>query len=131
MCIQPQHPDFPYIIFSIAVLKDIIDPIDISGIGVILTTATSFLVTLIIFIWFMGKMNLSGAKRSIINRLWKRMIQSKLWLRFIGLIGLEYVPFLKILPGTTILILMIHFSEKKIVKLIDAALEEILASKIK
>lgn len=106
----PQKPPFPGIMLPIAVLKDVLDGADITGLGIIVTTALSFLISLVLFFWFLGKM--SG-------------IQKWLWKRYVFAMAIEFVPLLKIFPATTILVLLAHYRETKIVRLLNSALERI------
>jgi peptidoglycan biosynthesis protein MviN/MurJ (putative lipid II flippase) len=112
----PVLPNFPIAMFVIAVLKDILDTLDLTGIGIILTTALSFLMALILFIWFLGKLG---------GGWWKKRVVSWLWARYVLVMVIECIPLFKIIPATTILILMAHNKEKKIVKLFNAALDEL------
>ncbi len=118
----PQQPDFPYIMVSIAILKDILDvPVELSIIGIVITTALSFLLAIILFIWILGK--LSGGW-------WKKAMVRWIWVRYIFAILIEFLPFFKIIPATTILVLMAHYREAKIVMFFNAALEEFRRKKI-
>ncbi len=118
----PQQPNFPYIMVSITILKDILDvPIELSIIGIVVTTILSFLLAIIIFIWILGK--LSGGW-------WKKAMIRWLWIRYVFAILIEFLPFFKIIPATTILVLMAHYRETKIVMFFNAALEEFRKKKI-
>jgi len=112
-----EEPDFPQIIFMAAVMKDLLDiPLELSIIGIILTTMLSFVLSIVLFIWVLGK--LSGGW-------WKKRIIRWLWIRYVAVIILEFFPFFKIVPATTIFIYMAYKREKKIVKLFNLALEEL------
>lgn len=105
----PQKPVFPTTMLLVGVIKDIIDLSDFTGIGVIITTIISFVVYLVLFIYYLGKMN--GVQRW----LWKRWV-------FAGIISL--IPFLKgILPETTLLVFLAYHHENKVVAGITRALE--------
>lgn len=110
-------PPFPYFIFSIALLKDIVDVIaTITLVGIVLSMALSFLFALILFIWTMGKM--SGGW-------WKKKLINYILVRYSITIAIEFIPGVNIIPTTTIFILMAHYRETKIVKLLNLALEEL------
>jgi len=110
-------PDFPYIIVTAAIIKDLLDiPLDVSVVGIILTTILSFILFLVLFMWVLGKLG---------GGWWKKKIIRWLWIRYIAAIILEFVPFFQIVPATTIFILMAHYKEKKIVRLFNLALEEL------
>lgn len=112
----PKNPRFPYIIVALAILKDLLDVGDLSIVGIVLTTAVSFLIAIVLFFWTLGK--LSGGW-------WKKKMISWLWKRYILAIAIEFTPFGKIIPATTIFILMAHYREKRIVKVLNEALEEL------
>lgn len=116
-------PPFPYFIFTIAVLKDIIDVIaTITVVGIVLSVALSFLFALILFFWTMGKM--SGGW-------WKKRLIKYLLIRYGITIAIEFIPGVNIIPTTTIFILMAHYHETKIVKLLNTALEKMHSAGMK
>ncbi len=118
----PQKPSFPYIIMMLAISKDLIDiPGDLSGIGIIATTAFSFVISLVLFMWVLGKLGGGWWKKKIIRWLWKRYVYT---------IILEFIPGFQIIPATTIFVFMAYHHEKKIVKLLNLALEEFRNAKI-
>lgn len=120
---RPVAPDFPYFMVAIAVLKDFLDvPADLSVVAIPMSTALSFLIALVLFFWLLGKM--SGGW-------WKKKLIRWLWVRYIIAIAIEFIPVLKIVPATTILVLMAHFRETKIVRAFDASLQRLHASGIK
>ncbi len=113
----PEKPEFPWIIFLAAVIKDILDvPLELTLVGIILTTVLSFILSIVLFFWILGKA--SGGW-------WKKKIISWLWSRYVAVIILEFIPFFKIIPTTTIFIYMAHKRETKLVKLFNLALEEL------
>lgn len=109
-------PDFPYMIVSLAIFKDILDFGDVIIVGIIITTALSFLIGVVLFFWTMGKV--SGGW-------WKKRLIKKLWTKYVFAIAIEFIPFLKIIPTTTIFVLLAHYDETKVVKLINASLERL------
>jgi len=112
-----KKPDFPQIIFMAAVMKDLLDiPLELSIIGIILTTMLSFVLSIVLFIWILGKLR---------GGWWKKKIIRWLWIRYVAVIILEFIPFFKIVPATTLFIWMAYKKEKKIVKLFNLALEEL------
>jgi hypothetical protein len=116
-------PPFPYFIFTIAVLKDIVDVIaTITVVGIVLSMALSFLFALILFMWTMGKM--SGGW-------WKKKLINYILVRYGITIIIEFIPGVNIIPTTTIFILMAHYRETKIVKLMNLALEKMHSAGIK
>lgn len=104
----PSKPRFPIIIFTLAVIKDILDvPLDISVAGVIAATIFSFLIGIVIFFWGFGK-----------TKRW----QSKLFKGFVKRWGImfviEIIPGLQVIPATAIFVFLTHFRETKFVNTI-------------
>lgn len=113
---KPTNPTFPFIMMTVAVLKDIIDiPGELSAIAIVLTTLLSALLSLILSIWTYNRMSGGWWKKRIIRTIWKRWLIATL---------IEISPWGKMIPANTIFIWMANNSEKKIVKLANLALEE-------
>lgn len=112
---RPVAPNFPFLMLMLAGIKDFLDTADLIIIGILFTTALSFVLSLIIFFWIIGR--LSGGW-------WKKWLTRKLWMRYIVMVFIEFMPFFKVIPATTIMILMTHYSETKVVKMFDAALKK-------
>ncbi len=111
------RPDFPFIIFGLAALKDILDiPLELTIIGIVFTTVFSFLIAFVLFFWCFGKVG---------GGWWKKKLIRWLWNRYVIAIVLEFIPFIKMVPVTTIFILMAHYKEVKLVKLANQGLEEL------
>lgn len=113
-----EDPDFPYFILIIAVLKDIVDVVATATlVGVAVSMALSFLFSLILFFWTLNKIGgWFGYKKKMVGWLLRRC----------GIvIIIEFIPGLNIIPTTTIFILMAHYRETKVVKLINLALGEL------
>jgi hypothetical protein len=113
---KQEHPSFPYLITAIAVIKDILDFGDLTLIGVVITTVLSFCISIILFFWILGKMG---------GEWWKKKLIQKILIRYGIVVALEFIPFFKMIPATTIFVLMVHFDETKIVKLLNGALERL------
>lgn len=107
-------PQFPMLMVSMAAVKDIFDSLDFTGVGIILTTILSVIFGVTIALWMLGKMKGGWWKKALIRWFWNRYM-----LAFI----IEFIPGLKIVPATTILVLMAHYRELKLVKLLNGALE--------
>ncbi len=119
----PEKPGFPFIILPLAVLKDLLDiPGELSIIGILVTTVLSFILALILFFWVMGKLG---------GGWWKKRMIGWLWRRYIVAMCIEFLPFGKMIPATTIFVLMAYHHEKKIVKLFDSALEKLHSAGLK
>lgn len=114
----PNVPGFPFIIVMLALLKDLaIDaPLTFSIIGGLFSPIFSLAISIILFFWVLGK--LSGGW-------WKKKLIRWLWLRYVIAIFIEFIPWLNIVPATTVFIIMAHYRNKKIVRLFNLALEEL------
>lgn len=110
----PTYKHFPGMIFSLAVTKDVIDYISLTGIGLVLTTITSISIAVILFCWIL--LNGGGA--------WKKRIMKTVWTRFVIFSCLENIPYINLIPFNAILIWTIHNKEKKLVILFNSALEK-------
>jgi hypothetical protein len=107
-------PPFPIFIVFFAATKDVLDSLDLTLIGIIFTTLLTFTIGVTIAIWMLGKMK---------GGFWKKALIKWFWKRFLLAFMIELLPFGKIIPATTILVLMAHYRELKIVKLLNASLE--------
>lgn len=110
----PDPVHFPIFIFALSVTKDIIDMFDLTLIGIVVTTLFSVFATITIFFWMFGKVK---------GKWWKKKILRYLIRRSIIMICVEIMPFVKMIPTTTIFVFMAHYKEKKIVRLMNVALE--------
>lgn len=118
----PTHSDFPFMILAVAIAKDALDWV---GTGLALTVIgiivwifvyiVGLVLALVLLMWCFGKT--SGGW-------WKKRIIRYLWIRYILAMCIELVPGLNVVPANTIFVLMVHYREKKIVKLFNLALEE-------
>jgi len=109
-----EEPTFPAIIFSLALAKDIFDTLDLTIVGIVLTTLFTIFFTMVMVFWMFGKMK--GAW-------WKKILITWFWKRFLFVFIIEMLPWFKIIPTNVIIVLMVHFREKKMVKALNVALE--------
>lgn len=114
-----EKPRFPLLIVLAAASKDTLDILEFTIIGAILTVPLSLLLGLVLFIWCLGKISGGWWKKALIKWLWKRYVFTLI---------IEFIPLFKIIPATTIFVLMAHYREKKIVKIANLALEELKAA---
>ncbi len=102
----PTKSNFPVIIFSLAVIKDILDvPFDVSVVLVIAASIFSFFIGLVIFFWGFGKTN------RLQRKLFKGFIK-----RWASMCVVELIPGLQVIPATAIFVLLAHFRETKFVE---------------
>jgi hypothetical protein len=109
----PEKPQFPTVMLTLALLKDLFDAVDATLILIVLTTVLSFVISLVLFLWILGKMG---------GGWWKRKIIKKLWVKWGIATVIEFIPLGKIIPATTIFVLMVHYDESKIVRVLNGAL---------
>lgn len=101
----PTAQSFPMFLFTCAVFKDILDIADLTLIGIIFSSIFGFFLYVWIFFWMFGK----GGY--IKKRIYKRLL-----IPIIVMPIVEFIPFLKILSSSSLLIVMIYRSERNIVK---------------
>ncbi len=110
-----QTPHFPVFMFTLGLVKDILDYIDFTIVGIIIVFFFSLFFFIVFFFWSMGKISGGWWKKSLISWLWKRVV-------IVGLI--ELFPFVQMVPATAILVLLAHHHETKLAKLINYSLEK-------
>ena len=110
---RPEEPKFPFFIVCIALLKDLLDALDLTVVGILLTTLFTFILGAILFIWLWRDM--SGPA-------WKKKHAEKMAKRLLAVVGLEFIPFLKIIPINTVWVLMNHYEKKNLAQALNDAL---------
>jgi hypothetical protein len=112
----PEEPSLPFFILYASVCKDLLDftLVELTGVGYVIVVILSWMLWVVLFFWFLGKIN---------GTWWKGILIKRLWLWLVLVLVVESVPLLKIVPTNTILVLMAHYREKKMVKLITLAME--------
>ena len=110
----PELPHFPFFMVSLMAIKDTTDAFDLTLFGIIGTTLFTLAAGLIYFFWMWGKVK---------GRWWKKHVIRWIIRRAFLVIGIELLPFLKMIPMSVIFVLMAHYHETKIVRLFNVALE--------
>lgn len=113
---RPVKPDFPFGIFFLAVVKDVLDALQLTILLALLVLVITLPILLILAFWFHNKM--SGVW-------WKKKLLAKFWKRFAPAALIESLPLVGLIPATTILVLMAHHSETKFVQMLNGALESL------
>ncbi|MBC7981458.1 hypothetical protein H7X65_00080 [Candidatus Parcubacteria bacterium] len=103
-------PHFPYIPVYLAIVKDLLDFADITGVGIIVTTILSIIASCALIVWAWGKTSFRAWKEKILR-----------WL-IISII-IELIPAVKFIPSTVILVLLIHYREIKAIRLANLLIE--------
>jgi|GEM_PF-5242724 len=116
----PPSPEFPWFAIYCSVCKDLLDftLIELTGVGYVVVLILGWILWIILFFWYLGKINGTSWRGFFIKRFWKW-----LWIRLLGAAVVESIPLLKIIPTYTILVLLAHHREKKLVKLIMLAMD--------
>lgn len=111
-------PKFPFFILSIALLKDIIDMLDFTIVGIIIVEIAMLPLSVILFLWLFNKIHGGWWKKGLIKWLWNRYILTMI---------VEFIPGFQLVPATTIFVLMAHHKESKAVKMFNRMLEKLRA----
>ncbi|HEU4677397.1 MAG TPA: hypothetical protein VFS75_01610 [Candidatus Paceibacterota bacterium] len=110
----PDTPSFPGVILVVAAVKDILDGLDVTGIGVVVATALSFLMSLVLFLWTLSRQQ---------GGWWKQKGSRSTWSRYAGATIVEFIPFLQMLPAESLYVVMTYVSESKLGRSLQSALE--------
>ncbi len=112
---MPKTPKFPLGILAIAMIKDILDFLTLTGIGYVVALVMSAVSACIIFFWGRGKMRSMGKNKAMIKSVWKKYTM-RYWTRFIVVLGADFVPFINFLPLESLFVLLAYYEETKLVK---------------
>lgn len=112
----PPWPELPWFALYCSICKDLIDftLIELTGVGYVVVLILGWILWVFLFFWFLGKMN---------GTWWRSLLIKRFWVWMVGVFVLESIPFLKIIPANTILVLLAHYKEKKVVRLIMLAMD--------
>lgn len=116
----PKEPVFPVNMLTFAAIKDVIDSADISGVAIIVTTIFSLFFNTILFFWVTGRGGSGAMSRTLMRVLIKFLV---------GVIIVEFIPVVKIIPATTLFVLWVHTKETELVKFIDSILKNLKNNK--
>ncbi len=108
---NPDEPHFPFFIVLLAIIKDILDALTLSGVGYVVSFVTSILIGAVIFMWIISKGKAPWRKKHV-----RKSIE-----RFIVANLADLIPFLNILPIETIFVLMVYSDEKQLTESIQGA----------
>lgn len=111
----PSKPSFPLFIFSLAILKDVLDFAQLTIIGIILSWAVTIVFAIIALFWCMGKAGFLK-KRFVIKPL-------------VSMVTVGLLPVLGFLPEASVFVLWMHYRETKYVGDILKSLENIQQNK--
>lgn len=91
---KTQRPNFPFLVFSAAIVKDVADMASLGTVGIIISIIT----TPIIFFYTLGKMG---------------FIKKKLWKKFTLTAAAELLPWVSFIPASSLFVLSAHATEYK------------------
>lgn len=106
---KPDIPSFPFIIFFLAILKDILDFAELTIIGIIISWIITIIFVIIVFFWTLKKVGF--IRKFIIKRL-------------VLMAAVALIPIVGLIPEASIFILWMHFREVKYVGDVLKLLEE-------
>ncbi|MBI5153031.1 MAG: hypothetical protein HZA36_01020 [Parcubacteria group bacterium] len=119
----PKKPKFPWFILCVALVKDILDYLTLTGIGYVVALIVSILAGMIIFVWSWNKVRFKGMKAGIMKKVAGSKYATKFWTKFLILLGADFIPLVNLLPLETIFVLLAYYQEAKLVRLINLAFE--------
>lgn len=117
---KPQRPDFPLIMVSMAVVKDIFDMIlTATLVGIILVMLYSFFYLVISFVWTMTRV----ARVSFVGKQAIKAVRNRAVKKWAARNSLELVPGVQVLPLATFFVLLTHYADTKLVQTFVKAAE--------
>jgi hypothetical protein len=103
------RPKFPGIFLSICVVKDFLDIVlDLTGVGALLVSIYNFFFNGVYYVWRKwrgGRLNVSDTKKSL--------LASKTTIRMAAMFGVEIIPFVGMLPLTSLSVIHYYREEVK------------------
>lgn len=109
---KPEKPDFPFIIFALALAKDIGDWLSL-GVG---GTILNIIVVPIMFIYLRGKMG---------------YVKKWVYRRYIFTMIIEFIPFINWIPQNAIFVVRAHLKEHEQIDKLLSFVESFLEGKVK
>lgn len=111
----PDHPSFPFIILGLALLKDSLDILALTGILWVIMFPFTLAISITIMIWTISRLQMEYMHK---HRMRKYAI------RGVALL-LEQIPGVGVLPLATVFVLLTHFDDTKMVKFIWFVVEQV------
>ncbi len=105
-----KQPNIPHIALSLAIIKDVLDITQVTGFALLITIPISIIAAAGLIFWAWGKTSFHAWKEKLLR-----------WL--IISVAVELIPALSVIPATVILVLIIHYNETKLVRLINLTLD--------
>lgn len=114
---KPTVSPFPFGMVFLAIVKDVLDALQITVVFLILVWIITLPVMLVLWFYFYNKMSGAGFKKKLLSWFLKRFGVTVL---------IEAIPFVgMVVPATTILVLMTHYKEVSFVKALNSVLNSI------
>jgi hypothetical protein len=102
----------PYIAIYLALVKDVLDWAQVTGVGVLVTIPISIIASGALIYWAWGKTSFRAWKEKILR-----------WL--IISVAIELFPATSLIPSTLIFVLIVHYNETKIIRLINLTIDQL------
>ncbi len=90
----PEKPEFPFLIFMLAVTKDIVDWVGLGVAG----TIVNIIVAPIMFLYLRGKVG---------------YVQKWIYRKYVFTMILEFIPFINLIPQNAIFVIRAHLKENE------------------
>ncbi len=103
-------PEIPFMIIYLALIKDLLDFAELTGFAIIITIPISLLSSGILIYWSWNKTSFRAWREKLLR-----------WL--IVSILIELIPGLNFIPATLILVMIIHYNETQVVRLINTTID--------
>lgn len=141
---KPSNIPF-YIVLALAIIKDVIDIAEVTVIGILVTKIITILISIILFFYAFGKISrwsgwaargirkggraakmagktkVSAGANNVLNKIG---LKNWAYKRVAGTVLAEIIPWLAFIPAASLCVVMVHNRDKKLVKVINAAIDE-------
>ncbi len=140
----PEKMDFPFVIFTIALVVDILDISEFSGFAYFVTAIIKVLFTAIIWIWLLGKLNglfrvgsrvaFKGSQSAVQQKAKtasKQFLRKYLSRRAVAIIIVNFIPVISILASWAFFIFLAYNRHNKLANAYIQAVSSIKINNIK
>lgn len=94
---------FPTLMLTAAVIKDVVDAVDFTGFGVIISSITSVIYNAAVFVWMFG-MGGGGMREKVMKRAAKR---------YAAMFIVSFIPWVKIIPEASLFVILTYLDRKE------------------
>ena len=128
--VEVVKPKFPIILFSIALVLDLVDVAQLTGIGWFIMVIVNAIFFVILLIWIRKRLSImfrAGSKRLYkgpmkkilirnLNRMTKKIIGRYVSRRLAAILIVNFIPFIGILSSWAFFVVLAHNKQKKIAR---------------